>query len=100
MSDVRYRRISHELFLATAGGNLGALEPWVTDRLTAILEEEEVAIGDRVFAEGDSPDHVYFVRQGRVELVRDGSPVQTIEGPAALGMLDVLIERPRLLSAY
>lgn len=100
MSDSRTRRISRELFLAAIGGRLGALEPWVTDRLAALLEEEEVAAGDCVFAAGDPPDHFYFVRQGNLELVRDGQLVQNIEGPRAFGMLDALVERPRSHSAY
>jgi CRP-like cAMP-binding protein len=97
--DSRQRRISRELFLAGVVGNLGTLEPWVTDRLIAILEEEEAESGERLFAAGEPADHVYFVRQGTVELSRDGRTIEVVEGPRTLGMSDVLIERPRRLSA-
>ena len=100
MSDAQSRRISRELFLTAVGASLGGVEPWVTDRLAAILEEEEVGADDCIYAVGDSPDHFYFVRQGRIELVREGAAVEVIDGPGAFGMLDALIERPRAHSAY
>jgi len=99
MLDSRQRRLSRELFLADVIGNLGTLEPWVTDRLIAILEEEEAAAGESLFATGDPADHVYFVKQGTVELVRYGRTIEVVEGPRTLGMSDVLIERPRRFSA-
>jgi CRP-like cAMP-binding protein len=100
VSDLTTRRITRELFLAAVGENFGTFEPWVTDRLTSILEEEEVAAGDCIYAAGEPPDHFYFVRQGRLELVYDGKPPETINGPRAFGMLDALVERPRSHSAY
>ena len=42
MSDPGAARVSRELFLAAIGGKL-KVDPWVTDRLTAILEEQEVS---------------------------------------------------------
>ena len=100
VSDLRARRISRELFLTAVGAHLGALEPWVMDRLTGMLEEEELAPGERVYAAGDPPDHFYVARQGRIELTRAGKPAETLEGPGAFGMLDALAERPRSHSAY
>jgi CRP-like cAMP-binding protein len=100
MPDVRNGRISRELFLAAIAGDFGTVEPWVMDRLTGILEEEEVTTGDCIYAAGDPPDYFYVARQGRVELVREGKPVETIVGPRAFGMLDALIEHPRSHSAY
>jgi CRP-like cAMP-binding protein len=100
MVDSRQRHISRELFLAGVVGNLVTFEPWVTDRLIAILEEEEVASGEQVFAAGAPADHVYFVKQGTVELSREGRALEIVEGPRTLGMSDVLIERPRRVSAH
>ena len=99
MSDVRSRRISRELFLAAFGGSLRSVEPWVTDRLTAMLEEEECAPGDRIYSEGEPPDHFYMLRQGRLEFLKKDRPVEIVEGPRAFGMIDALIERPRTTSA-
>jgi len=100
VSDSRTRRISHELFLASVGDNLGVVEPWVMNRLSSILEEEDVAAGDCIYAAGDPPDHFYFARQGRVDLVREGRPVEVFEGPGAFGMFDAILERPHSQSAY
>ena len=71
----------------------------MTDRLTAMLEEEECAPGDRIYAEGEPPDHFYMLRQGRLEFLTNDRPVEIIEGPRAFGMIDALIERPRRTSA-
>ena len=100
MPDVRSRRLTNELFLAAVGRELGAVEPWVTDRLTAMLEEQQVSAGDCIFSAGEPPDHLYFVRQGSLEIVREGRPSDILEGPRAVGLLDALVERPRSRSAY
>jgi CRP-like cAMP-binding protein len=100
VSDGRAQRVSRELFVSAVVGSLRGMEPWVTDRLAAILEEEDVAAGDRIYAPGDAPDHFYFVRQGRIEIVDDGRVTDTIVGPRAFGMLDALVERPRVRAAY
>ena len=99
MPDQAAQRISRELFLASIGGSL-EVESWVTDRLTGILEEEEAAAGECVFAAGDPADHLYFLRQGRIELLRDGKSVETFEGPRAFGTFDHLLERTRPVSAF
>jgi CRP-like cAMP-binding protein len=99
MADARSRRISRELFLAAFGGSLRSVEPWVTDRLTAILEEEECAPGDRVYAEGEPPDHFYMLRQGRIELLNGDRPVEVLEAPRAFGLMEALADRSRKASA-
>jgi CRP-like cAMP-binding protein len=96
----RTQRISRELFLAALGMNVGAREPWIFARLAAILEEEEFASGDCVYAANDTPDYFYFLRHGRVELARSGRPTETLEGPRAFGMIDAIVERPRSHSAF
>jgi CRP-like cAMP-binding protein len=100
MIDLRTRRMSREVFLATIGGNLGPIEPWVTDRLTALLEEEDATAGDCIFQAGDPPDHIVFLREGRIELVAESSSSEVIEAPRAFGMVDALLERPRVVSAF
>jgi CRP-like cAMP-binding protein len=100
MTDAGARRISRELFLAAAGERLRNLDLWVIDRLTAALEEDDVRSGDRIFSAGDSPDYFYFLRQGRVELKDGHDRFAMVDGPCAFGMLDALVERPRLESAF
>ncbi len=100
MPGLQSRRVSRELFLAAIGGTYSTAPPWVTDRLTAILEEEEVAAGASIYAEGEPPDHFFFLRRGALDLVQRGEPAVLIEGPRTFGILDVLIERPRSSAAY
>lgn len=71
----------------------------MTDRLTSILEEEECGPGERIYSEGEPPDHFYMLRQGRLELVKADRPVEVVEAPRAFGLIDALVERPRTTSA-
>jgi CRP-like cAMP-binding protein len=99
MAEVHPDRIQRELFLAAFGSNAAAPEPWVVDRLALLLEEERSRAGETLFVEGDPPEHYYFLRRGRVELVHPGKPARLCEGPSAFGISDALLDRPRLRSA-
>lgn len=99
MADVRIERISRELFVSAVGTGADGVEPWVIDRLTGILREEEARDGDVLFEEEDAPDAFYFLRQGRVELTRGGHRLEILDGPSAFGLRDVLLQRPRSLAA-
>jgi CRP-like cAMP-binding protein len=99
MRDPRHERIHRELFLAAFGENVGATEPWVTDRLTSLLEEQVARAGETLFNAGDPPEFYYFLREGRVSLTRRGSAPWTYEGPSVFGMSDALLERPRVRTA-
>jgi CRP-like cAMP-binding protein len=95
MHEPRHERIQRELFLAAFGANVWAIEPWVTDRLTSILEEQSSRAGETLFSIGDPPDFYYFLREGRVQLVREGHPPWTYDRRSVFGMSDALLERPR-----
>ena len=99
MRDVQHERIQRELFLAAFGANVGTTESWVTDRLSSLLEEQPSRAGDTLFRAGDPPEFYYFLRQGQVQLVRDGSAPWTYEGRSVFGMSDALLERPRVRTA-
>jgi CRP-like cAMP-binding protein len=71
----------------------------VTDRLTAVLEEEDVRAGEWLFAAGELPDSFYFVRQGRVEILQQGKRPHTLEGHTVVGLFDALSDHPRTRSA-
>jgi CRP-like cAMP-binding protein len=98
MPDARRERVQRELFLAAFGANV-TVEPWVTDRLTVLLEEEVARAGDTLFSAGDLPDFYYLLREGRVQLVRPGSAPWIYQGPSVFGMSDTLLERPRVRTA-
>lgn len=99
MPDTRHQRVQRELFLAVFGANVGAAESWVTDRLATLLEEQTARAEETLFSAGDPPEYFYFLREGRVELVRDGSMPWTYDGPTVFGMSDALLERPRIRTA-
>jgi len=99
MHDPQHARIHRELFLVAFGANVGVAEPWVTDRLTSLLEEQRARAGDKLFMAGDPPEFYYFLREGRVQLVREGSASWTYESRSVFGMSDALLERPRVRTA-
>ena len=99
MSNPHHARIHREIFLAAFGANIGAAESWVTDRLTSLLEEQLARAGEALFVVGDPPEFYYFLRDGRVQLVREGSAPWPYEGRSVFGMSDALLERPRVRTA-
>jgi CRP-like cAMP-binding protein len=99
MLDTRHRRVSRELFLAAFGADLGRFEAWVTDRLTNLMDEEDARVGDTLFSRGDPPDFFYFMREGRVEMLREGAPAWVLDGRQVFGMDDALLDRARTRSA-
>jgi CRP-like cAMP-binding protein len=99
MSDTHRLRVSREIFLAAFGPAFDAVEPWVTDRVTAMLEEEDVCAGESLFTAGDPPDYFYFLRKGTVQLVGAGSEPPTVHGPGVIGVFDVFLDRPRMRTA-
>jgi CRP-like cAMP-binding protein len=100
MLATRVPKVSRELFLAAVAGTLGHVEPWVMDRIAAMVDEEHLATGECLFRAGSSPDHFYFLREGGLRYVREGKPPETVTGPAPVGLLDALAERPRRHAAY
>ncbi len=99
MPDLRLQRTSRELFLAVLTGGAANLETWVIDRMTSIVEEEDVPAGKRLFAEGEPPESIFFVREGRVRLERDGTGPWLFEGRTVIGVFDALLDRPHARTA-
>jgi CRP-like cAMP-binding protein len=94
MLDPRLLRTSRELFLSAVAGGLMRLPVWVVDRLTTLFEEEEVEAGRRIFAAGEPVELIYFMREGRVQLSREGVPPWVFEGRWVLGPGDAVLDRP------
>lgn len=99
MPDPRHLRITRELSLVAFGADpaqaSSPLEPWVTDRLVSISEEGDAPAGEILFAKGDAPDSFYIVRKGRVRVAGGALGPQDLDGPCIVGMIDVLLDRPR-----
>jgi CRP/FNR family transcriptional regulator, cyclic AMP receptor protein len=56
---------------------------------------QDVADGTELLTEGQTTGHVYVLAQGRIEVVRDGTPVTVIDEPGALvGEMSVLLGAP------
>ncbi len=64
-------------------------------RLRDLAEEVTVLAGQSLFEQGDPTDALYLVRTGRLQVVRDGHPVNELRRGAALGELGLLTESPR-----
>jgi CRP-like cAMP-binding protein len=93
--DTRLDRLSRELFLAAAGPGPGFLPAWAVDRMAALLSEEDVREGQTLYAVGDPPRYIYFLRDGRIRLAREGGGALVYEGRWVIGTFDILLERPR-----
>jgi CRP-like cAMP-binding protein len=90
--DPRIQRLSQELFLAAAAPP--SIPAWAIERMASLLEEQELEAGETLFSAGDPPGCLYFMRDGRIQLTRDGEPPLTFEGRWVLGGFDVLMDQP------
>jgi CRP-like cAMP-binding protein len=97
--DPRLQRTSRELFFAVLTGGAPNLETWVIDRMTSVVEEEDVEAGKRIFARGEQPESIFFTREGRLRLERDGASPWLFEGRTVIGVFDALLERPHARTA-
>jgi len=94
MLDVRRTRIGRELFLASLGMTLEGVEPWVIERMAGALEEQIVHAGDTLFSAGQPCEFLYFIRNGKVRLAREGAAPWTFEGRWFLGVFEAINDRP------
>lgn len=67
---------------------------WIAD-----LPLASYATGEEVITEGQSPGKIYFLKNGRVEVVRNGTRVALIKTPGSvLGEISVLLNIPATAS--
>lgn len=92
-------RTSRELFLSALAGGASDIETWVLDRMTSLLEEGDVRAGTRIFAAGEEAEFIYYMRHGRIRLVRPGGATWTFEGRWAIGAFDAAMNRPHARTA-
>jgi CRP-like cAMP-binding protein len=57
------------------------------------------APGDRLFREGDAPHCMYVLLEGQVEVCRRDRVIETIGPAQALGIVSLLDEQPRTVTA-
>jgi CRP-like cAMP-binding protein len=94
MRDPNLLRTSRELFLSVIATGTADLPTWAIDRLTSLLEEEEVEAGRRLFAAGEPVETIYFLREGRLQLSREGAPPWIYDGRWVIGPADAVLDRP------
>jgi CRP-like cAMP-binding protein len=92
-------RTSRELFLSVLTGGANNLESWVIDRMASVVDEEDVEPGKRLFAQSEQPEYIFFVRDGRIRLERDGSSPWIFQGRSVIGVFDALLDRPHTRTA-
>lgn len=68
-------------------------------KVAAVLKERELAAGETLFAQGSSPEAIYFVVEGEIEAVRDGQQAWVARRGDTLAVLPVLDRSPTLVSA-
>jgi len=92
--DTRLLRISRELFLAAFGVQQQTIDFWVIDRLTSLMEEEDVQAGQVLGSAGEALEYVYFMQHGVVQMTRPGAAPWTFNGRWVLGALEAQLDRP------
>lgn len=55
----------------------------------------EVPSGEVIFSEGDHADDMFVVTEGRVEITKDGTVIDTAEAGDAVGELALIDDSPR-----
>jgi CRP-like cAMP-binding protein len=94
MPEERLLRIGREIFLAAFGMPLENVDSWVIDRMTSILDEQEVHEGQTLYTAGGPVGFIYFMQDGEVRFTRDGGPSWTAKGRWVLGGFEALGDRP------
>jgi CRP-like cAMP-binding protein len=98
--DRRLQRLTRELFFVAATLGTGeSLPSWVVDRITSLFDEVDVSAGQTIFSAGDPAEFIYFMADGRIRLTRDGAAPWIYEGRWAIGMFEVVLDRPRARTA-
>jgi predicted acylesterase/phospholipase RssA/CRP-like cAMP-binding protein len=89
----------------TAGGDplaalplFAGLDPVTLAELRARAEQVELAAGCYLFRAGDRSDALYVIRNGRVQVLRDGVVVTELGRGEVVGELGLLIDAPRSAS--
>ncbi len=96
MNDATSARLLREIFLAGFMSGLPAENvAWAASRLAGVMSDVHLRAGDVLYRAGDlAPDH-FFLVDGEVKLETKGSPTWTLGSHSLIGVLDVMLDRPR-----
>ena len=87
------QRVKRELLLRSLFPSMPAA---ANIRFIELLEDLELKTGELAFAQGDPPDRFLFLTEGRVALETEGLQSIEFSGFAVVGVVDAVLERPRL----
>ena len=99
MDDTGLLRLGRELFLAALGLPIEDVDAWVIDRMITLLEEQSVRADQVIYRAGEPADFLYFMRDGRRRLSREGSPSWVLQGRWVVGGLEAIADAPHPRSA-
>lgn len=95
--DDRASRVQRELFLRAL--TAARPSPAVARAIANATREARFDVGDVLYREGESPETVFFIVEGKVELVTDGEEPWTFEDGDVVGVLDANMSRPHARTA-
>ena len=97
--DEHVRQISRTLYFTAFAGAGRAVDAWVMDRIAPHLDERDAPAGTVLFREGDLPNHVFFMQNGRLSLTREGAHPLEMRGKWLIGGIECAVEMPRTRTA-
>ena len=86
------QRVKRELLLRSL---FPTMPPAAQIRFIELLDDVELDVGELVFAQGEPPDRFMFLTEGRVAIEAEGQNTTELTGFAVVGVVDVVLERPR-----
>jgi CRP-like cAMP-binding protein len=86
-------RIAREVVLSTFAGEAKGLT-WEFRRISAAMQDVYLDEGAVVFAQGASPDYVYFIVDGEVTLSAPGRLAAAFGPKSVVGAIDRFLDRP------
>jgi len=94
------QRIARELFIQGFFGGTGRSTPaWASARIVQTVRDVRVAAGEKIYEVGDPADKHFFLVTGAVELTKPGGNTWKFGDRSLIGMVDVILERPRSRTA-
>lgn len=91
------KRMEHELLLRSKLMRIA--EPGLAPIVAGLAKEATFARREILYRAGDRSDCFYALASGAVELAQGDVPPRVVEDPFGLGLLDVLADRPRTITA-
>ena len=93
----RTKRVEREIFMRTL--SLGRASGGAARAIAEHIEEVFFQAGDTIYRVNDSAEAIYFVLHGDVRLAAEGVETWNFKDRSVVGILDVLVDRPRARTA-